>query len=69
VGTVVLGLLLPEGPLALSITGHVVLLLAYTLATWKLILSVSDRRAVRHTAAVVLDTAAQRLRSAELPGT
>lgn len=66
--TVGLGLLLPEGPLALSITGHVVLLLAYTVATWRLILSVSDRRAVRHTAAVVLDSAAQRLRSAELPG-
>lgn len=63
VATVLLGLALPQGPLALSISGHIALLVAYLVLAWRLpILSDSDRRAARAAVAAALDVAAQSLR-------
>jgi O-antigen/teichoic acid export membrane protein len=64
VSTVVLGLFLPQGPLALSIVGHVVLLAAYGAVAWHVILTPSDRHAARRIAAAAFDSAAERLRRA-----
>jgi O-antigen/teichoic acid export membrane protein len=63
VTTVLLGLLVPAGPLALSIAGHFALLAAYLLLAWRLpILSQADRRRGRTALAGAFDSAAQLLR-------